>query len=146
MKTITGKDVKLLPEMIYDAILDYDGENGFLQDHIFFSKDDIPEDAKKLYTYFDMSTSLFMTECPNILQHISKCVNEKLYEDMRYIDYEDRREDGHPIIKYHNWQYTFYDNADIKTEYHREKDKLTGEEIDYIRIIFSFITEINKFD
>lgn len=146
MKTITEKDVKLLPEMIYDAILDYDGENGFLRDHVFFSKGSIPEDANKLHTYFDVSTPLFMKQCPNILQYVAKTISEKLYEDMRYIDYENRRENGHPTIMYRNWYYTFYDNADIKMEYHREKSKFSGEDIDYVRLFFSFTVEINKND
>lgn len=144
METVTGKEIKLLPEMIYDAILDYDGENGFLQEHIFFSKDDTPEEAKKLWTYFDISTKLFMTLCPNILQLIAKAVREKLYEDMRYIDYEDKREDGCPTIKYHDWYYIFYDNDDLKVEYHREKNKMTGEEMDYFRIKCSCIAKIDK--
>jgi len=146
MKTITGKDVKLLPEMIYEAILEHDGEKGFLRDHVFFSKDSIPEDAKKLYTYFDMSTPLFMEQCPNILKYIAKSISENLYEDMRYLDYENRRENGYPTIMYHNWNYTFYDNADIKMEYHREKNKFSGEEIDYVRLFFSLTAKINKND
>jgi hypothetical protein len=146
MKTITGKDVKLLPEMIYEAILEHDGEKGFLRDHVFFSKDSIPEDAKKLYTYFDMSTPLFMEQCPNILKYIAKSISENLYEDMRYLDYENRRENRYPTIMYHNWNYTFYDNADIKMEYHREKNKFSGEEIDYVRLFFSLTAKINKND
>lgn len=146
MKTITEKDVKLLPEMIYDAILDYDGENGFLRDHVFFSKDSIPEDANKLHTYFDISTPLFMEKCPNILQYVAKTISEKLYQDMRYLDYENRRENGYPTIMYHNWNYTFYDNADLKMKYHREKSKFSGEEIDYVRLIFSLTAKINKKD
>ncbi len=146
MKTITGNEIKLLPEMLYDAILDYDEENGFLKDRIFFSKDNISEDAKRLYVHNDISTKLFMTQCPNLEMLYARNIREKLYNDMWYIDYEDKREDGRPTIKYHNWYYTFYDNVDLCVEYHREKNKMTGEDMDYFRIICSFIVKIDKGD
>ena len=144
MKTITGNEIKLLPEMLYDAILDYDEENGLLKDRIFFSKNDIPNEAQQLCVYNDISTKLLMTQCPNLEMLFVRAIREKLYNDMWYIDYEDKREDGRPTIKYHDWYYTFYDDVDLRVDYHREKNKMTGEDMDYFRIICTFVVKIDK--
>ena len=137
MQTITGKEIKFLPETIFDNVNGkLDGNEPFTIE--FKNTKDYPNTATKLGLYIDFSVPLFFSEDYKnlIINHIIDSIIRKFWEDCR-LEFNMEKKD----YDYEHKHYIFYDDVEMKIEYHREISKYTGEEIEDMRLFMSIAIE-----
>lgn len=130
MQTITGKEIKFLPEIIFDNVNGkLDGNEPFTIE--FKNTKDYPNTATKLSVYVDFSVPLFFSEYFKnlIYDEINKAIIAKFWKDCS-LEFNMEKKD----YDYEHKHYIFYDDIDMKIEYHREINKYNGEEIEYMRL------------
>lgn len=139
MQTITGKEIKLLPEIIFDNV------NGKLNGNEPFTIEfsdlvNPPKTATELSAYIDFSIPLFFLENGiNIIfnDEITNSIISILFKDCR-LEFNMEKKD----YDYEHKHYIFYNKSKMNIEYHQDKSK---KEKAYFRLSISIsIEKINK--
>lgn len=134
------KKQRFLPEHIFNKMKEAAGKHRIV--YFMHFKDEKPdEQCNRLSAYCDLSAAVFM--CINDSMNFKTSLNDAIKGLVDRL-IEDCRGKYNKEIKDYDYDfktYTFYDDANIKVEYHREKLK-NGIEVDYMRLIISISCKV----